>query len=254
MNRAEARDMVEAAAKHGRVGMTCFNWRYSVAMQEMQRRMAEGFVGRVFHVGGRWLAGASADEKTPVTWRMDRAEAGHGAMGDMGVHLVDLVRWNVGEIARVCARTGVAHAGRSADDHCSIMAELASGALATCDVSRVARGMAEHGLQVFGSRGALAYSLRRGTPGWFAGELRATEGSAALAPVATAAAPDPGGTDDPMEVMGSTIMAPLAAHFLEAIRAGSTPSPSFADGLRAQAVLDAVAESAARGAWVDVPA
>ena len=65
MNRAEARDMVEAAAKHGRVGMTCFNWRYTVAMQEMQRRMAEGFVGRVFHVSGRWLAGVVRGRENP---------------------------------------------------------------------------------------------------------------------------------------------------------------------------------------------
>lgn len=255
MNRAEAHEMVEAAARHGRVAMTCFNWRYPVAMQEMHRRLAEGYAGRVFHLSGRWLGGTVADEKSPATWRFDRRDAGHGAMGDAGVHLVDLLRWNIGEITRVCARTGIAYPGRSADDHCSLMAELASGALATCEVSRVARGMAEHGLQVFGSRGALAYRLQRGgTPGWFAGELRGAEGGAALAPLATAAAPEPGPTDDLMEVTGRTLMAPVAAGLLEAIRTGVTPSPSFADGLRAQAVLDAVAESAARGAWVDVAA
>ena len=254
MNRDEAREMVDAAARHRRVAMTCFNWRFTVAMQEMHRRMTGGFVGRVFHVSGRWLAGFAADEKAPVTWRMDREQAGHGAMGDMGVHLVDLVRWNVGEIASVCARMGVAYPDRSADDHCSLVARLTSGALVTCDISRVARGTSEHGLQVFGSRGALAYRLQRGTPRWFKGELHAAEGSAMLAPVATAEPPDPGGTEDPMEVMGNTVMAPLAAQLLEAIRTGAAPPSSFEDGLRAQAVLDAAAESARREAWIDVAA
>ena len=129
MNRDEAREMVDAAARHRRVAMTCFNWRFTVAMQEMHRRLTGGFVGRVFHVSGRWLAGFAADEKAPVTWRMDREQAGHGAMGDMGVHLVDLVRWNVGEIASVCAHMGVAYPNRSADDHCSLVARLTSGAL-----------------------------------------------------------------------------------------------------------------------------
>ena len=46
------------------------------------------------------------DEGAPITWRMDRAQAGHGAMGDMGVHLVDMVRWCFGEFARVFARGG----------------------------------------------------------------------------------------------------------------------------------------------------
>ena len=38
-------------------------------------------------MGGRWLGARWADESAPITWRMDRAQAGHGAMGDMGVHL-----------------------------------------------------------------------------------------------------------------------------------------------------------------------
>jgi predicted dehydrogenase len=39
---------------------------------------------------------------------------------------------------------------------------------------------------------------------------------------------------------------------LEGIRTGVTPSPSFDDGVRAQAVLDAVSESAARRTWVEI--
>jgi hypothetical protein len=39
---------------------------------------------------------------------------------------------------------------------------------------------------------------------------------------------------------------------LEAIRTGAPASPSFADGARAQAVLDAVRESVDRRVWVDV--
>ena len=34
---------------------------------------------------------------------------GHGAMGDMGVHLVDLVRWTCGDFARVAAHAGIAY-------------------------------------------------------------------------------------------------------------------------------------------------
>jgi predicted dehydrogenase len=39
---------------------------------------------------------------------------------------------------------------------------------------------------------------------------------------------------------------------LEGIRAGRTPSPSFEDGLRAQAVLEAARAAVARGGWVEV--
>jgi predicted dehydrogenase len=42
------------------------------------------------------------------------------------------------------------------------------------------------------------------------------------------------------------------ADLLTAIADGTDPSPSFADGLRVQRVLDAVAASAASGGWADV--
>ena len=45
----------------------------------------------------------------------------------------------------------------------------------------------------------------------------------------------------------------IVARLLEGIRTGVTPSPSFEDGVRAQAVLDAVLASASRGTWVEVP-
>src|SRR5213594_2809103 len=114
MTRAEAEAMMDAARRAGRVGMTCFNWRFAAAMQELHSRVTEGALGRVFHLALRWFGSRWADEKAAATWRMDRAQAGHGAMGDMGVHLVDLVRWTFGEFRRVSAHTGIAYPSRSA--------------------------------------------------------------------------------------------------------------------------------------------
>ena len=67
---------------------------------------------------------------------VDRAQAGVGALGDMGVHLVDLVRWNFGEIDWVLAHAGIAYparivpeVGKSTDteDFCTVMGELRLG-------------------------------------------------------------------------------------------------------------------------------
>ena len=103
LTRSEARAMAEAAAGAGRVGMTGFNWRFTAAMRRFNAMVQEGALGRVFHVQARFLGSRFADEAAAPTWRMDRAEAGHGAMGDMGVHLIDLVRWNFGEFVRLAA-------------------------------------------------------------------------------------------------------------------------------------------------------
>lgn len=113
MTREEAREMVEAAARAGRVAMTCFNWRFPAAMQRFHALVEAGFLGRLFHADARYLVPRWADEAVPPTWRMDRRQAGHGVMGDLGVHVVDLIRWNFGEFTRLSAATGLAYPSRS---------------------------------------------------------------------------------------------------------------------------------------------
>lgn len=258
MTQAEARAMVDAAARAGRVAMTGFNWRFPAAMQRLHAMVRDGFVGRVLHVGGRWFGARWADEASAPTWRMDRAQAGHGAMGDMGVHLVDLVRWTCGDVRRLVAHAGIAYprtvpgGGKAADaeDYATVVAELASGAQATLAVSRAAHGRNDHALEIYGTRGALAYRLTREQARWYAGELLAASSGGAFQPVAVDAPAVEGG--DQMDVLGKATIGPLVGRLLEAIRTGAAASPSLADGLAAQRVLDAVLESVARRAWVDV--
>jgi predicted dehydrogenase len=261
---ADARAMVDAAARAGRVAMTGFNWRFPAAIQRFHALAAEGGAGRPFHISARWFAPRWADEGAAPTWRMDRAVAGQGAMGDMGVHLVDLVRWNFGEFARVCAHAGIAYASRpvpagdrlqNAEDFCAIVGELVSGAQVTLEASRAARGVNEHAVEVFGSSGALAYRLTREGKLWYRGELRAAAGDGPLQPVKLAAGlPRTAREGDPLEVLGKATVTPLVARMLAAIRKGEPASPSFDDGYRAQLVLDAVDASLARKEWVDVSA
>src|SRR5207249_11424757 len=226
MTAAEARAMVDAAARAGCLAMTGFNWRFTPAMQELHARVREGALGRPLHLVLRWLNARWADEGAAATWRMDRAQAGHGAMGDMGVHLIDLVRWSFGEFRRVTAHAGIAYPSRSApgvnrppdaEDYCTVLGELASGAQVTLTASRAAHGVNEHTLEAFGTRGAVSYRLRRERPRWWEGELRAGA-AGALAPV-TPRTPPPtvAGDGDPLDVTGRTLIAPLVARLLEGI-------------------------------------
>src|SRR5262249_16946091 len=152
--------------------MTGFNWRFPAAMQRLHAMAEAGHLGRLFHVGARWLGARWADETAPVTWRMDRAAAGHGAMGDRSVHVIDMVRWSVGGFVRVGASGGRAHDGQGVpggkpadtEDFCSMLGVLASGAQVTVQVSRAARGRGEHFLEAYGDAGALEYRMDRSAP------------------------------------------------------------------------------------------
>ncbi len=263
MDAAQGRAMVEAAARARRVGMTCFNWRFPAAMRQLHAMVEAGFLGRLFHVNLRWLGSRWADETAPATWRMDRAQAGHGAMGDMGVHTIDLVRWHFGEFSRVAAQAGIAHSSRTApggksadaEDFCSVIGELASGGLVTITVSRAARGANEQTLEAYGSAGALRYRAARDAKRWYIGSLEAASGSGGFEPVKVKAGlPRSAGEGDQLEVTGKATVGPLVKTLLKALRKGKSPSPSFEDGMRAQAVLDAVLRSQREGGWVRVEA
>src|SRR5260370_10588197 len=102
-------------------------------------------------------------------------------MGEMGVHLIDLVRWHFGEFTRVTAQAGVAYSSRSvpgggktadAEDFCTVLGELASGGQVTLSASRAARGANEVSVEAYGSQAALVYQLDRDKPQWHVGQLR----------------------------------------------------------------------------------
>jgi predicted dehydrogenase len=260
-SREDAEGIVADVARGRRVGMTGFNWRFTAAMQKMRALMADGAIGRILHVRGHWLGARWADEASPTTWRMDRQQAGHGAMGDMGVHLVDLVRWTCGsEFARVAAHAGIAYPAKpvagttkptDAEDFVSLVAELASGAQVSLVASRASHGRNDHALEISGTRGAVSYSLTREGSRWYGGTLSRASGGSGFIPVPVETSSVEG--SDPMDVIGRATIAPLAARLLTALRGDGPAEPSLQDGLRAQLVLEAAREAAARRAWVDVP-
>jgi predicted dehydrogenase len=260
MSRREGTEMAAAAERAGRIAMTDFNWRFPAAMQRFHAMLEDGAVGRVFHVFARWQIARWADERAAPTWRLDRSLAGHGAMGDVGVHMIDLVRWNFGEIRRLAAHSGIAYPSRTVpggakpadtDDFTTVVAELESGAQLSLMVTAVARGSSEQLVEAYGTRGGLRYRLDQAAPRWWDGELQAIGTSGAFAGVDVPSTP-PGDTRDGREVIGRTMIGPLVAELLDGIKTGRTPSPSLGDGVRAQAVLDAVIESTSRRGWVDV--
>ncbi len=262
LDAAQCRAMVDAAARARRVGMTCFNWRFPAAMRQLHAMVEAGFLGRLLHVNLRWFGSRWADEGVAPTWRMDRAQAGHGAMGDMGVHTIDLVRWHFGEFARVTAQAGIAYPSRQApdgrpadaEDFCSVLGELVSGGLVTITVSRVTRGANEQTLEAYGSAGALRYRAARDQKGWYVGSLEGATGGGFEPVKVKAGLPRSAREGDQLEITGKATIAPLVKGFLKALRKRKSPSPSFEDGMRAQAVLDAVLRSEREGGWVRVEA
>ena len=95
--------MVAAAVQAGRVLAVGFNHRFYPCFQFVRLVIDEGRIGPIDHV--RVNAGHPGVGEFRADWMYKSDKSGGGAMMDIGIHLTDLVRYFVGDIARVYGRT-----------------------------------------------------------------------------------------------------------------------------------------------------
>jgi predicted dehydrogenase len=104
---AEAEEMIAAAKQAGRFLMIGHNQRLAGMHIKAKKILAGGELGRILHFSTtfshRGPEAWSAD-KSNRTWFFSRKDASMGAMGDLGIHKADLIRWLIGdEITEVTA-------------------------------------------------------------------------------------------------------------------------------------------------------
>jgi predicted dehydrogenase len=164
---AEAHAMWQAAEAACVKHMCAFNYRFVPAVRLARELIEAGELGEIFHFRARYLQEWIADPCAPKSWRLDRAQAGSGALGDLGAHIVDLARYLVGEPAAVTALTRTFVTDRTGgvvdvDDAFAATVEFADGAVGTLEASRFAPGR-KNGLwfEINGSKGSLVFDLER---------------------------------------------------------------------------------------------
>lgn len=97
----EAEAMVNAAAEKRLILKCGFNHRYHPAIQAAHQRFAKGLLGKPVFLRSRYgLCGRPGYEKE---WRADPAMVSGGQLMEQGIHVVDLFRWFLGELADVTA-------------------------------------------------------------------------------------------------------------------------------------------------------
>ncbi|MDQ3942303.1 MAG: Gfo/Idh/MocA family oxidoreductase [Actinomycetota bacterium] len=268
---AEAREMLEAAKRAGTVNMVCFNYRRAPAVQLAKKLLEEGRLGEIRHWRAVYLQDFIMDPSFPLIWRLRKDVAGSGALGDISAHSVDLAHFLVGPISRVTGMTetfikerpleeattgGLSAVGGkemgevTVDDAVAFLARFENEAIGTFEATRFAAGRRNrNSFEINGSKGSVVFDLER------MNELQVYF------------------TDDPADVQGfRTVSVTESVHpyanawwppghiigyehtfthtmkdLMDGIATRKSPAPTFEDGVRVQAVLDAVERSAASG-------
>jgi predicted dehydrogenase len=263
----EAADMARAAKQAGMVALCGFNYRCAPALLQARRMLREGACGDVYHVSGRYLQDFARDPSRPLNWRYQSARGGSGAMADIGSHLLDIVRWLVGNMTNVVGvkRTVVAERPASeggpsvpvdVDDHAAFLTRFDSGALGTFEVSRVASGRG-NGLQleIYGTAGTVTFDWQRNNELQYFSTTDAADRQGFRRIMAGPAFPR---YPVPLPVTGLGVgyletMVVQLAEFARAIAGrAELELATFEDGLLVSTLVDAVLRSTERGSWVDV--
>ncbi|MBW7885950.1 MAG: Gfo/Idh/MocA family oxidoreductase [Caldilineaceae bacterium] len=169
----ESKAMWEAVDKAGVKHMVAFNYRFVPAIRQMRKLIESGALGRIYHFRATYLQEwIMPHYNQGMIWRLKKATAGSGALGDLGAHIIDLGRYLVGEIASVAAMTKTFVDQRpredgtmdtvDVDDAFAAVVEFENGALGTLEATRFAAGR-KNGqvLEINGEKGSLRFNLER---------------------------------------------------------------------------------------------
>ncbi len=134
-NAAEAGQMADAAARSGKVLMYAMNNRFRSDVTVLRRYLERQELGKIFYAKTGWLR-RRADVRGP-DWYQNKKSSGGGVLMDLGVQMLDLSLWLMGnpKVVSVTAAKFVTDPRKDVEDTVAAFLILDGGASLTLDVS-----------------------------------------------------------------------------------------------------------------------
>jgi predicted dehydrogenase len=274
---ADSREMLQAVEKSGVKHMVGFNYRFAPAVQLAKKLVAEGRLGKIHHFRAWFLQDWIVDPEFPLVWRLQKEIAGSGSHGDLGAHLIDLAHYLVGGMQEVigmsetfvkerpmpASMTGLSAKGSkdaprgpvNVDDATLFLTRFDNGALGSFEATRFAPGhRCTNSFEINGSKGSVKFDFER------MNELQVyfTDDAEDVQGFRRVVATDPAHAYmDAWWPPGHTIgygqtFTHEVLELLQALESNRQPIPNFVDGVKCQAVLEAVERSIEERRWVSL--
>jgi len=155
-NSIEANRMVESARKSGKVLMVNLSQRFFPHNQKAREIIQSGMIGEIRLVKAVFGHSGPENWTQNVGWFFDKDKAAFGALGDLGVHKIDLIRYITGlEIEECVALTATLEKNANVEDIANGVMRLSNGALATLDANWITKGLEENYVAIYGENGTL---------------------------------------------------------------------------------------------------
>ncbi|MEP6903947.1 MAG: Gfo/Idh/MocA family oxidoreductase, partial [Actinomycetota bacterium] len=242
--------------------MLCHNYRRAPAVALARQLIDEGRIGKIYHYRGSYLQDWIVNPDFPRVWRLEKAKAGSGALGDLSSHMIDLARYLVGEITDVSGLLKTFITERpiesnsqtmvtvDVDDAALSLVKFENGAIGSIEGSRMAPGHKNHNrFEINGSLGSLAFDLERLNELELYIEDGANSGFKTIM-VTDASHPYISAWYPPGHIIGyEHTFIHTVLDLLKAIDEQKLPTPNFEDGWRNQKVMDAIERASQSRRW-----
>jgi predicted dehydrogenase len=251
LSATEAEDMLRAAEGRRGTHLIDHELRFNPNRRKIKDLIDKGFIGRPRHA---LVTSVGLVRTMPWTWWSDAARGG-GILGAVGSHLIDLLRYWLGEIQAVAGLTRTFTPSRplpdsdeprtvTSDDFAAFTLTFASGAIGAVMVSAAAAHARGPRLEVWGDEGTL--TLDEGERLW--GAARGRDFEELTEPETLS--PPPG--MDYLSLWGLSFVR-LVDHTVRVLLDGEAVQPlaMFADGVQVQRVMDGV-RAGVRDGWVHI--
>ncbi len=281
MNVEEARKLVDAAKAKNAVNCVQHNLRYYPVVQQMRQMIAAGDLGEILIVQGTysqdWLL-----YDTDWNWRLDSKSNGKlRVMGDIGSHWMDMIQHLTAlKITAVCADLSTFHKTRKrpkgsvetfsgkksatadyetfpvdTEDFGVVMLHLGDKARGAFTVSQMSAGCKNHfAFEIFGTKAGVAWNQEQPDTLWIGHRNEPNQtiikDASLFYPAAASFADLPGGHSEGYDDSHKQVFKRFYSRVADP--SASIEYPTFEDGLRGMILLEKVAESAAKQAWVKV--
>ena len=258
---SDAETMLGAVQRAGVIHMICHNYRRVPAVTLARRLIEEGRIGTIRHFRGVYLQDWIVDPEFPRVWRLEKARAGSGSLGDIASHSLDLARYLVGEISEVSGLLETfirerplpgskTRAPVDVDDAALALLRFSNDAVGTVEGTRFATGRKNHNrFEINGSKGSLVWDLERLNELQLYVEEGPNSGFREVI-VTDAKHPYTGAWWPPGHLIGyEHTFTHTVRDLIESVHTQTLPTPNFEDGVKNQRVLDAIERSATSGHW-----
>jgi predicted dehydrogenase len=236
LNYPDARKMVVAAKRSGKINMFNLSYRNWPAIHAVAEVVQKGGIGEVRHLEASylqsWLTSRIwGDWKTSPTWlwRLSTRHGSKGVLGDIGVHILDFATYPTGKLSSIhcklktfpkAPRNRIGRYYLDANDSAVMTVELKNGALGVIHTTRFASGHANRlYLKISGNKGAVEIDSDRST----------TSYRICVGPDLDKAA---------WKEVDAPAVPSIYQRFIASIKSGKQSQPDFARGAEIQKLMD----------------